>query len=78
MSLLQRSKEGKVLYGIATENWRTHTTGFVYIHAWDRSDAVNQILQSKVFGPAVRIVAIAPAVGVWEHRERDGSTTLRM
>lgn len=61
------NKSGDVLFSIAYENWANHTTGFMFLHATDRGDALAKILMSKnVFPKGCRIVNVAPAIGVME------------
>jgi predicted metal-dependent phosphotriesterase family hydrolase len=72
VSVTLQNEERKTLYSVAFENWRTGYTGFVHLHAKNYADAVNQVLTSKSFGPKVRIVGIAPAVGVFVTESSDG------
>lgn len=78
MNLLQKSEDGKTLYCIAYENWRTRKTGFIYMHARNYADAVNQVLSSKMLGPMTRVVSIAPAIGVHYEETKDGNDVARI
>jgi hypothetical protein len=66
------SDESKTLYCVAIENFETKFAGFLYMHAKDRADVVNQLLTSKQLRKDSRVVGIAPAVGVWMTETRDG------
>ncbi len=68
--LIKSKTTERVLYGIAFENHRTGKAGFIYMHANDRNDAINQILTSRTLRGS-RIVAVAPAIGAWS---ADGKT----
>lgn len=64
MGLLHRNKNGDTLYAVCWENFRTMKTGVSYFHAKNKFDAVNQMMQSNLWGPQTRVVGIAPAIGV--------------
>ena len=69
---LIKNDEGKILYAIAVENHRTKFAGVIYMHAKNRADVVNQLLETKQLKRDSRVVGIAPAVGVWMTETADG------
>jgi hypothetical protein len=69
---LVKNSEGKILYAIAIENHRTKFAGMLYVHAKDRNEVVNTLLETKQLKRDSRVVAIAPAVGVWMTETADG------
>jgi len=69
---LIKNDEGKILYAIAIENHRTKFAGMLYMHAKNRAEVVNQLLETKQLKRDSRVVGIAPAVGVWMTETADG------
>lgn len=64
--------DGKILYAIALENFRTGMTGFMYMHASSCAEVVRNLIDGKQLRPDTRVAWIAPAVGVLaELDERD-------
>jgi len=61
--------DGKILYCVALENYTTKACGFEYLHAFNRAEVVNLLLQSNSFRKDTRIAWIAPAIGA--HVELD-------
>lgn len=66
------SNEGKTLYAVCVENHTTKFADVIYMHAKDRAEVVNTLLASKQLRKDTRVVAIAPAVGVWITETSDG------
>jgi len=65
--LLRKSTTGKILYAIAYEvvrDGQIANTGVVYTHALSAGHARRQFMPSP--DPSKRIVAVAPAIGVFE------------
>lgn len=66
-----RNNNGSILYSIAYEDWKNRKTGFAYLHAKDRGDAMATVITAKdMFPSGCRIVSIAPVIGVMEQIKR--------
>lgn len=58
------TKDGKILWCVALENFTTGACGFEYMHAKSRDEVVNKLLTSKSLKKTTRVAWIAPAIGV--------------
>jgi hypothetical protein len=66
MSVLTNiAPDGKVLYAIALENYKTGFSGFIYYHAHNIGEVFRHILDGGLnLRKDTRVAWIAPAVGV--------------
>ena len=66
MSVLTHvADDGKILYAVALENYRTRFSGFVYMHAANCGEVFRAIADGALkLEKDTRVAWIAPAVGV--------------
>lgn len=77
-------QNGKSLYGIGFTLWnpktRNHEASFAYTHARNVDDARFQFMMSLPLKARyeVKIQAIGPAVGAWEHETKSNESRIIM